>query len=141
VERLRVLVDKIICRLSAARKAQLVNLALYHIAEYHIAEVSYFRLAKQGVRPDGIIDIGAYQSDWTRLIAKFFAHASILMIEAQAEEGSFLDSVRAELPLADYLLCVLGGSQVIFNIVRIGSSIHSEPSNCLAPNVAFRCAP
>jgi FkbM family methyltransferase len=129
LKRLRTALDAIICKLPVARKAQLVELALSHIAE-----VSYFRLERQGFRPKGIIDIGAYQGDWTRLIAKFFPRVPILMIEAQAEKKPFLDSVRTELPRVDYLLCLLGdndGSQVIFNIMETGSSIYSERSNML----------
>jgi FkbM family methyltransferase len=114
-------------RVPAARKAQLVDLALSHIAE-----VSYFRLAKQGFCPNGIIDIGAYRGDWTRLVAKSFPQAPILMIEAQTEKSGCLDVVRSELSLAEYTLCLLGsseGSEVIFNVMETGSSIYSERSN------------
>jgi FkbM family methyltransferase len=125
--RLGALLDRIVSSLPIDRKAQLVDLALSHIAE-----ASYFRLAKQGFYPNGIIDIGAYQGDWTRLIAKFFPRAPILMIEAQTEKRAFLEIVRAELSLTDYILCLLGnteGTEVIFNLMETGSSIYSERSN------------
>jgi len=119
--------DEFVSRLPAARKAQLVDLALSHIAE-----ISYLRLAKQGFSPNGIVDIGAYQGGWTRLIAKVFPRVSILMIEAQAEKQRFLDTVCTEVDLAEYVPCLLGkseGAEVIFNVMETGSSVYSERSN------------
>jgi FkbM family methyltransferase len=127
LKKIKALLDEAVSRLPTARKVQLLDLALSHIAE-----VSYFRLAKQGFRPNGIIDIGAYRGDWTRLIAKIFPQAPVLMIEAQAEKRDLLDRVRSELSLVDYKLCLLGnseGSEVIFNVMETGSSIYSERSN------------
>lgn len=124
---LKVLLDKIVSSWPAARKAKLLNLALPHIAE-----VSYFRLAKQGFRPSGIIDIGAYQGEWTRMIAQIFPQAPILMIEAQSEKKAFLDAVCAKFPRAEYELCLLGasdGSEAVFNVMETGSSIYNERSN------------
>lgn len=118
---------KIVSRLPPARKAQLVDLALSHITE-----VSYVRLAQRGFRPNGIIDIGAYHGDWTRLISRVFPHVSVLMVEGQTEKRSFLEAVRADLPLASYTTCLLGsseGSEVTFNVMETGSSIYGERSN------------
>ena len=75
------LIANIISRLTARRKMQLVNLTWNHLAE-----VSYYRLAKNGFNPGGIIDIGAYHGDWARLIAKMYPDVPILMIEALARE-------------------------------------------------------
>ena len=63
----RRLFEQTVSRLPLARRAQLVDLTLSHISE-----VSYYRLWKQGFRPGSIIDIGAYQGEWTRLAAKLF---------------------------------------------------------------------
>lgn len=121
------LLRQIVSKWSPPRKAQLVDFALSYIAE-----VSYLRLAQRGFRPNGIIDIGAYQGDWTRLIAGVFPRVPILMVEAQAEKKSHLDAVRADIPCADYALCLLGsseGSEVTFNVMETGSSTYSERSN------------
>ena len=53
---LKVLLHKIVANWPAAPKAKRLDIALSHVAE-----VSYFRPAKQGFRPNGIVDIGAYQ--------------------------------------------------------------------------------
>ena len=123
----RRLFEQTVSRLPIARRAQLVDLTLSHISE-----VSYYRLWKQGFRPGSIIDIGAYQGEWSRLAAKLFPGTPILMVEAQAEKKVFLDAVHRELPVADYILCLLGkadGSEVVFNVMETGSSIYSERSN------------
>jgi|ERR1035437_258506 FkbM family methyltransferase len=113
--------------LSARRKAQLVDLALSHIGE-----VSYFRLAKHGFHPKGIIDIGAYHGEWSRLIARIYPQAPILMIEAQVEKKSQLEAACAQLPGAKFELVLLGskeGAEAVFSVMERGSSLYSERSN------------
>jgi FkbM family methyltransferase len=117
----------ILSSLPKARKAQLVDLALAHVAE-----ASYLRLAQRGFCPNGIIDIGAYQGDWSRLVASIFPRVPILMVEGQSEKRRFLEGASTDIPLASYAMCLLGsseGSEVIFNVMETGSSIYSERSN------------
>jgi FkbM family methyltransferase len=118
---------KLISRLPIAQKVKLVDHALAHIAE-----ASYFRLSQVGFRPRGILDIGAYDGSWTRTVAKIFPQVPILMIEAQEEKRQTLDRVRADVPLVDYALCLLGdknGAEATFNVMETGSSIYSENSD------------
>jgi len=85
-----------------------------------------------GFRPNGIVDVGAYEGTWTRTIAEIFPRIPILMIEAQAEKKQFLDSVRADVPSVDYALCLLGDKDGVganFNVMETGSSIYSENSD------------
>ena len=105
---------------------QLVDLALAHIGE-----VSCFRLTKLGFRPNGIIDIGSYQGDWSRSTAQISPEAPILMIEAQAEKKSQLEAVCSQLPHASFEICLLGeleGRDAEFNVMETGSSLYSERS-------------
>ena len=97
-----------------------------------MAEVSYSRLAENGFRPHGIIDIGAYHGDWSRLISRIYAHTPILMIEAQTEQKPKLEAVCTQLPQAKFELSLLGdreGAEVVFNVMDTGSSLYSEQSN------------
>jgi FkbM family methyltransferase len=124
---LRSMVEKVISALPARRKEQLLDVTLSHIGE-----VSYYRLAKKGFRPKGIIDIGAYHGEWSRFIARFYPHTPILMIEAQAEKKSQLETVCAQQPNANFELCLLGdkeGEEAVFNVMESGSSLYSERSN------------
>jgi FkbM family methyltransferase len=114
-------------RLPIAWKAKLIDLA-----QAHIAETSYFRLARLGFRPNGIVDVGAYEGNWTRTVANVFPRVPILMIEAQAEKKQVLDCVRADVPLVDYALCLLGdkdGAAATFNVMETGSSIYRVNSD------------
>jgi FkbM family methyltransferase len=132
---LRKLLSKFISSLPAARKAQLIDIAVDHFAE-----VSYFRLAQHGFRPNGIIDIGAYQGDWTLLISKVFPDVPILMIEAQTAKKASLEGVCRLLPHVDYTLCLLGskeGAEAVFNVMETGSSIYSERSNAARSKVTM----
>ena len=118
---------KLISRLPIAQKAKLIDLA-----QAHIAVTSYFRLAQLGFRPNGIVDVGAYEGNWTRTVANVFPRVPIFMIEAQAEKKQVLDCVRADVPLVDYELCLLGdkdGAGATFNVMETGSSIYSENSD------------
>lgn len=124
---LKKVLERIISTWPTDRKAKLLDLTLPHISE-----VCYLRLEKQGFRPNGIIDIGAYQGDWTRLIKKIFQQVPILMIEARSEQKSFLEQTCAELVSAQYALCLLGNAEaasVTFHVMASGSSIYSERSN------------
>jgi FkbM family methyltransferase len=125
--RTRLPLEKLVALLPIAQKAKVVDIALAHIAE-----ISYFRLAQQGFRPNGIIDIGAYQGNWTRMVAKIFPQVPVIMIEAQDEKKRSLELVRADLPFVDYTLCLLGdreGEQATFYVMETGSSIYSENSD------------
>ena len=119
--------EKFVSKLPLARKEQLLV-----VAQIHAGEVAYFRLAKQGFQPKGIIDIGASKGDWTRQVAAIFPGVPVLMVEAQTEMKMLLDSVRADIPAASSAICLLGkdeGAEVVFNVMETGSSIYSERSN------------
>lgn len=46
-------------------------------------EAAYERIVAKGFKPAGIIDVGAYQGEWTRLARRIFGDMPVLMIEAQ----------------------------------------------------------
>jgi FkbM family methyltransferase len=95
-------------------------------------EQSYTRLAEKGFKPDGIIDVGAYQGDWARLACRVFPNVHILMIEAQELKRPFLDKVCTELPYASYESTILGansGELLTFYEMETGSSFLPEQSN------------
>jgi FkbM family methyltransferase len=70
------------------------------------------RLRDLGFSPTGILDVGAYQGDFSRGARKIFDGAAILMIDALAENESVLAAVCRELRNADYLIAVLGDSEM-----------------------------
>jgi FkbM family methyltransferase len=125
--KIRTLLERIVATLPARRKAQLVDIALPHLAE-----LAYFRLANFGFCPKGIIDIGAYHGEWSRLVARIYPVMPIIMIEAQNEKKPYLEAACTEIPHATFEMALLGktdGSEAVFNVMESGSSLYSERSN------------
>lgn len=95
-------------------------------------KAAYERLAAKGFHPDGIIDVGAYQGEWTRTARSVFPDTPVLMIEAQDSKAHYLEAVCASLPDVSYVSAMLGsspGEQAIFYEMETGSSFLPEQSN------------
>jgi FkbM family methyltransferase len=93
---------------------------------------AYRRLTARGYRPAGIIDVGAYQGEWTRLARSIFGAVPCLMVEAQPEKALFLDKVCADLPgvsRQSALLSAQAGERITFYEMETGSSFLPEQSN------------
>jgi FkbM family methyltransferase len=97
-----------------------------------LPQATYWRLREQGFAPGGIIDIGAHEGDWTRMIRDIFPYPPVLMIEARQEQEAALQRVRAELSHVKYVIALLGRepqAAVPFNVSGTGSSIFAERSD------------
>lgn len=95
-------------------------------------EAAYRRLLRKGWSPAGIIDVGAYRGDWTRLVNRLFPGVPVLMIEAQEGRAAQLSALAAELGNVSFASAVLGaaaGREVIFYEMETGSSYFPEQSN------------
>jgi FkbM family methyltransferase len=92
-------------------------------------EEAYQRIRAKGFEPAGIIDVGAYHGDWTKLVRRVF-DAPVLMVEAQRDKASRLEMMcDANVSFAS---CVLGseaGKEVTFYEMETGSSFFPENSN------------
>lgn len=95
-------------------------------------EAAYRRLLQKGWRPGAIVDVGAYQGDWTRLARRLFPDAPILMVEAQEGKAAGLRMLASELENIAFASAVLGSSpglEVTFYEMGTGSSYFPEQSN------------
>jgi FkbM family methyltransferase len=95
-------------------------------------EITYRRLADRGFRPSAIIDVGAYEGNWTRLANAVFGPTPTLMIEAQPGKRPVLESVIEDLPqvrLANAALSAKAGEELTFFEMETGSSLMPELSN------------
>lgn len=93
---------------------------------------AYERLKRKGFMPDRIIDIGAYEGSWTRLVRSVFDKVPVTMIEAQDGKKLLLDEVCREISdtsLVSALLGPKGGTAVTFYEMETGSSTRPENSN------------
>jgi FkbM family methyltransferase len=94
-------------------------------------------LQRQGFRPKGILDIGAFEGTFARTARHFFAQSPILMLEAQPGKEVQLKAIAAQLPDVDYRIVLLGGenrADVAFHHVNAainssGSSLYDEQTS------------
>jgi FkbM family methyltransferase len=95
-------------------------------------EQAYQRLRAKGYRPAAIIDVGAYEGNWTRLARRIFPDAMSLMIEPQASKAPLLERLADELPKTRFvpaLLAAQAGNEVTFYEMETGSSMLPENSD------------
>ncbi len=109
-----------------------VRKILGRASHYDIEELAYRRMIEKGFTPDAIIDVGAYEGNWTRLARSVFGEVPCLMVEAQAGKKAALDQVCEELPQAALVSTALGatsGETITFYEMETGSSFLAEQSN------------
>ena len=93
-------------------------------------EEAYARLRQKGFCPAGIIDVGAYQGEWTKLVRRIFAGVPILMVEAQQSKKVRLEALCGNgVCLASEVLGAEAGRAVTFYEMETGSSYFEEQSN------------
>jgi FkbM family methyltransferase len=92
-------------------------------------ERAYKRLHAKGFSPAGIIDVGAYHGDWTKLVRRVFS-APVLMVEAQKAKRPKLEAMCGkDVRLASCVLGAEAGKLVTFYEMETGSSYFPEKSN------------
>ena len=97
-------------------------------------ELAYERLKEHGFRPAGIIDVGAFRGDWTRLANRLFGSTPTLMVEAQPAMQQAITPVLVDLPhakLAGTVLSDVSGQEVTFYAMGTGSSFLPEASDAV----------
>lgn len=84
-----------------------------------------------GFAPVTIIDVGAYEGNWTRLVLNVFPDASVLMIEPQSTKRPRLERLCAEKPNVRLANALLGrkAGEATFYEMETGSSMFGERSN------------
>jgi FkbM family methyltransferase len=101
-------------------------------------EAAYQRLVLRGFRPGGIVDVGAYEGNWTRTARNVFPDVPVVMVEPQPGKVSYLEKVCADLPGVTFRCNVLSsssGETLTLQGMETGTSIFPENSN--VPRVAF----
>lgn len=95
-------------------------------------EVAYRRVSAKGFCPGGIVDVGAYEGNWTRTARRVFPGTPILMAEAQEAKAPLLKKVADELGnvrVAQAVLARAAGEERVFYEMETGSSLLPEQSN------------
>jgi FkbM family methyltransferase len=91
-------------------------------------------MRRNGFYPASIIDVGAYQGDWSRLARRIYPNVPIYMLEANPEKEPFLSAAAQEIGAAEYRIALLGAhpaESVAFHVRGTGSSV--LPENTATP--------
>jgi FkbM family methyltransferase len=86
--------------------------------------------AKRGLRPRTIVDVGAFEGDWTRLARSIWPTSQIIMFEPNLSKQDHLARIADEID-ATFRTELLGAQDNItvpFNVMGPGSSIFGERS-------------
>src|SRR4051794_10313610 len=95
-------------------------------------ELAYRRLQTKGFQPTFMIDVGAYEGNWTRLARSVFGDVPTLIVEAQPSKRVGLEALCRELDDVRYVGALLGsesGEVKQFFEMETGSSMFAENSN------------
>lgn len=95
-------------------------------------DTSLRRVARLGFMPKRIIDVGAYEGDWTRLVKSLWPDARVLMVEPQESKRPHLERTRHRCVGVDYVQALVGkesGAHVPFFEMESGSSVYAERSS------------
>ncbi len=90
------------------------------------------RLREIGFRPHQIIDVGAYEGEWTKRSSKIFPEAKFLMVEAMDKKEEKLKTFANEnknITVSINLLGAKTGEQVYFSELETASSVLEETSS------------
>jgi FkbM family methyltransferase len=93
---------------------------------------------KRGLNPKIIIDIGAFEGNWTRMAKQIWPTAKIIMVEANEQKLEKLSTVQKEVgaEIHSALLGPSDGKEVDFFVMESGSSVFEEQSSI--PRQAFK---
>ena len=93
-------------------------------------ELGMKQMRTLGFEPQTIVDVGAYQGNWSRMAASIWPRANLIMYEPNAAREQVVRSTSAELnaTLHEELLGAEAGNNVQFYVMESGSSIMAERS-------------
>lgn len=92
-------------------------------------ESSLDRMKRNGFKPEVVIDVGAYEGDWTRLCKTLFPSAAVLLVEPLEARATELTHLAAHFDNVRYERTLLGSSErseVPFYEKETASSVLNE---------------
>ena len=87
-------------------------------------------LSKRGLKPECIVDVGAFEGNWSALAHGIWPDAKIVMLEANDEKAPILEP-KALAMGADLEIALIGpreGQELVFHVMESGSSVLEEHS-------------
>jgi FkbM family methyltransferase len=93
-------------------------------------EMGLTRLAQRGIRPETVIDVGAFEGNWSRMARRIWPASKIIMFEPNAAKLEVISRAARSLNATFFqdLLGATDETEVVFNLMESGSSVMSERS-------------
>src|SRR5947209_7413727 len=88
-------------------------------------------LAARGFSPSMILDIGAFEGNWSKMAMEIWPDAKLALIEANPEKAALLrrDPKLGNASVIESLLGATDGPEVTFFVMESGSSVFEEHSD------------
>jgi len=93
-------------------------------------ELALRSAAKRGLQPKTVIDVGAFEGNWSRMARAIWPQSQIVMFEPNTAKREQLARVARDVTANTFaeLLGAEDGASVSFNVMSTGSSVYSERS-------------
>jgi FkbM family methyltransferase len=93
-------------------------------------ELGLSTLARRGLQPTTVIDVGAFEGSWSEMARAIWPHSKIIMFEPNAAKAAIVSKAAKSIGanLFPELLGASDGAEVVFNVMESGSSIMNENS-------------
>lgn len=121
--------DRLLRVLAPMARSQFDALAHQYAHAPHM-ELGFQKLAKRGFSPKTIVDVGAFEGDWSRMVHGIWPDARQFIFEANRQKETKLQSVADEIG-ASLQIALMGpedGTEVTFFVMESGSSVMPENS-------------
>lgn len=125
------------CGISLARE-EFTGYA-YRLANAPDAELSLAAIARQGFSPAFIVDVGAHEGIWTRMVKSIWPAAHVLMVEPNPVKHEGLRRVAQETgaDLCTDLLSSTDQGEVVLHVMGSGTSVLAERSSASRTSQRF----
>jgi len=97
-------------------------------------------LADRGFQPGTVLDIGAFEGNWSKMAMEIWPEAEFTLIEANPDKAAMLrrDPVLAATKVVENLLGPSDGAEVTFHVMESGSSVYEEHSDVERQSVTLK---
>lgn len=106
------------------------NRFAYEIGHAPDMEFGLRAVAKRGLAPKTIIDVGAFEGNWSRMARAIWPESHIIMFEPNRSKKESMDKAAQQLKATTFteLLGAQDNASVAFNVMGTGSSVFAEYS-------------
>lgn len=103
----------------------------YRLANAPDPEQGLRAIAARGFTPGFIVDVGAYEGNWTTMVKAIWPAARVLMVEPNPAKREMLARLaeRSGAELCSELLSSSDSGEVVFHLLETGSSVLEERSS------------